>query len=640
MNFLLVKKAALDLALERGLVGGDPSPEAGGSPHLGLADYVQRGAIDLQTVKLLEREAELLLSGRYPESGDQPTALVSGGPEPPAIHRLGLYPWKDWSRFRPEVFLGEGGMGRVFRVHDIRLKRRVALKFFRVALDNVAKVFLREAQSQARIDHPNVAKVFEAGEQEGIPFLSMQFIHGPVLSEAAPDLDLREKVDLVRQAALGVHAAHRLGIVHRDLKPGNIMLERDEHGQWRAYVMDFGLARDLADNPTGMTAVMGTPAYMSPEQIEGPSVLVGPHSDIYALGVTLFGLLAGRLPFMGNNQAEVFRMIVEADSPPLRKIDPTLPKELEGIIQHCMERDVLRRYDSALDLAEDLERYLAGRPVHASPVGIWERALKRARRNPLPVLSLASVLLLSGGWLAYALATRSREKALDLRVEAQNESLSRILSELEQLKGRQFEERRRSEELLRQVAQASTPAARQQAQELLLASQVRERELAKQVEEARQRVPSQTPAEMKMRPSTLDAQPEHKPEEPPPKVQDLKVEGVAFDPAARNLASAEDPTYLPPKVLQLASGRYPSMALAGPVNPYRQQDVSILLRVQLDVNGRPEKTTVIHGIPGSLGYNEAAMDVVHRSTFEPAQRSGKPVPGSIDIQVKFTKVVK
>ncbi|MBL0210663.1 MAG: TonB family protein [Holophagaceae bacterium] len=630
----LVRKAALDLAIERGLVSDD----GGGQEDLG--DYARRGAIDIETMKLLEREAELLLNGRYPEYGNEPTALMPDGPEPPPIPRLGLYPWKDWSRFKPEVFLGEGGMGRVFRVQDIRLKRRVALKFFRAALDNAAKVFLREAQSQARIDHPNVAKVFEAGEQEGIPFLSMQHIQGPTLSEAAPGLDLREKVELVRQAALGVHAAHRLGIVHRDLKPGNIMLERDEQGHWKAFVMDFGLARDLADTPTGMTAVMGTPAYMSPEQIEGPSVLVGPHSDIYALGVTLFGLLAGCLPFVGSNQAEIFRLIVEADAPSLRKIDPTLPKELEGIVQHCMERDVLRRYDSALELAEDLERFLAGRSVRASPVGAWERSLKRVRRNPLPVLSLSAVLLLSGGWLAYALATRSRERALGLRVEAQSQDLSRILLELEQLKSRQAEERRRSENLLREVAQAPTPAARQQAEELLQASQLREQELAKQVEEAKQRIPSPANSEANGRPSAANAEPGRAAAEPSQKEPDPRVEASAVDQAGRNPPAAEAPAYAPPRVLYLASGRYPSRALSDTWNPYRRHEVSILLRVQVDANGKPDKITVLQDVPGSLGYSESAMDVIRRSTFEPAMKAGKPVPGSIDIQVKFTKAAK
>ncbi len=582
-------------------------------------------------MKLLEREADLLMTGKYPEYGDQPTAIMPGGPETLLTHHLGLYPWKDWSRFRPEVYLGEGGMGRVFRVQDIRLKRRVALKFFRAALDNVAKVFLREAQSQARIDHPNVAKVFEAGEQEGIPFLSMQFIHGPTLSEAASSLDLRDKVELIRQAALGVHAAHRLGIVHRDLKPGNIMLERDERGEWKAFVLDFGLARDLADTPTGMTAIMGTPAYMSPEQIEGPSVLVGPHSDIYALGVTLFGLLAGRLPFEGNNQAEIFRKILDEDCPPLRKLDPTLPKELEGIIQRCMERDVLRRYDSALDLAEDLERYLAGRPVHASPMSSWELAFRRAKRNPLPIISLGSVLLLSGGWLAYALVTHSRERAMGLHAEAQDENLSRVLSELEQLKLRQSEEQKRSAELLRQVAQAPTAEARQQAQEQLQASQLRERQLARQMEDARLRIPLQPPRESKDSPATEG--------EIPSKGADPKVEGSTLDQGGRSMPATEGPANTPIKVVQLATGRYPARALSDLANPYRRQEVSILLRVQVDVNGKPEKTIVIQGVPGYLGYNEAALDVIRRSTFEPAQKNGKPVPSSIDIQVKFTKAV-
>ncbi len=635
MNIPLIRKTALDLALERGLIIADLAL----SSSEDLRGYAQRGDFDLETMRLLEREAELLVTGKYPEYGDQPTAVAAGGTAILQPHHLGLYPWKDWSHFKPEVFLGEGGMGRVFRVQDIRLKRRVALKFFRVALDNVAKVFLREAQSQARIDHPNVAKVFEAGEQEGIPFLSMQFINGPTLSEAASSLDLREKAELVRQAALGIHAAHRLGIVHRDLKPGNIMLERDEQNQWKAYVMDFGLARDLADAPTGATAIMGTPAYMSPEQIEGPSVLVGPHSDIYALGVTLFGLLTGRLPFIGNNHAEILRRIVDEDCPPLRKIDPTLPKELEGIIQHCMERDVLRRYDSALELAQDLERYLTGRAVHASPVSPWKRVLKRAQRNPLLILSLTSALLLSSGWLAYALASRSRERAMGLHAEVQDENLNRILTELEELKRRQVQEQKHSEELLRQITQAPSAEVRQQAQEQLQASQIREQALAKKVEDARQRLPGLTLKDAKSHPATEAAKLERVPSETTQKDGDPKVEGSTVDPGVRKAPDAEASSDMPPKVVQLASGRYPGRALSDPSNPFRRQDVSILLRVQVGVTGLPEKTTLIQGIPGFLGYNEAAMDVIRRSSFEPAQRGGKPVPGSIDIRVKFTKAV-
>ncbi len=593
-------------------------------------------------MQLLEREAELLVTGKYPEFGDEATAIASEESGLPNINPLGLFPWRDWSRFRPEVYLGEGGMGRVFRAQDVRLKRRVALKFFRVALESVAKAFLREAQSQARIDHPNVAKVFEAGEQEGIPYLSMQYVHGPTLSEAAPSLDLQDKVELVRQAALGVHAAHRLGIVHRDLKPGNILLEREEQGAWKAFVVDFGLARDLSDAPSGMTALMGTPAFMSPEQIEGPSVLVGPHSDVYALGVTLYGLLAGRLPFLGTNQAEIFRKIIEEDSPSLRKVDPSLPRELEAIVQHCMERDVLKRYDSALDLAEDLQRFLDGRPVLASPVGPWTRALKRIRRNPLPMISFSAVLLLAGGWLTYALVTRSREQDLGQRVEAQNENLTRLRSEMEELKTKQTLERKKSEDLLRQVALAQTPAERRKAEELLKASQDRERQLAQQVEETKRRLPSPATAAVpdgKNRLSAETTPSDRSPSEPVGKKMDppdLKAEGGPERPG-RTLSESDEAAYQPPQIVHQVTGQYPQRALSDPFNQYRATEVSVLLRVQVNASGQPEKITLLQGVPGSLRYNEAAVDALQRSTYAPAQRGGKSVTGTLDVRVKFAK---
>ncbi len=640
MTSTLVKKAALDLALKRGLVGVDGA----GQGTEDLRDHVRRQLLDLETMQLLEREAELLLSGKYPEHGDEPTAVSPEMGGVPRINPLGLYPWQDWSRFRPEVYLGEGGMGRVFRVQDVRLKRRVALKFFRAAMDNVAKAFLREAQSQARIEHPNVAKVFEAGEQEGIPFLSMQFVHGPTLSEAAPNLDLREKVDLVRQAALGVHAAHRLGIVHRDLKPGNILLESDEQGAWKALVVDFGLARDLTDIPSGMTGLMGTPAYMSPEQIEGPSVLVGPHSDVYSLGVTLFGLLAGRLPFVGNNQVEIIRKIVEEDSPTLRKVDPSMPRDLEAIIQRCMEKDLLKRYDSALDLADDLERFLDGRPVLASPVGHLSRFLKRVRRNPLPLTALSAVLLLSGGWLAYALATRSRERALDLYVQAQGENLARIRSEMDDLKFKQIAERKRSDDLLRQIAQAQTPLERLKAEELLRASQSRERELGMAVVEAQRRIPGLAGAssqEMKSRPQVEANSSETPPMDPSGKRSDIpekKADASNQDRAAKSIPESVDPAYTPPRIVYQTPGKYPRKALTDPLNPYSETGVTVVVRVQLDPHGHPEKISLVQEVPGSLGYNEAAIEAVRRSIYAPALLGGKPVAGILEVRIKFEKV--
>jgi TonB family protein len=623
------RKAALDLALDRGLLG----PEGGdlGAEDLGI--YVRRGRLDLETMHLLEREAELLVTGRYPEYGDEPTALARHDPPQPLVNRLGLYPWADWSRFRPEVFLGEGGMGRVFRVHDVRLKRRVALKFFRMAMEGVAQAYLREAQSQARIDHPHVAKVFEAGAEDGIPFLSMQFINGPTLAKAAAGLDLRDKVEIIRQAALGVHAAHRLGIVHRDLKPGNIMLERDDHGDWKAFVMDFGLARDLTDMPSGATALMGTPSYMSPEQIEGPSVLVGPCTDIYALGVTLYHLLAGQLPFQGTGQVEVMRKIMEHDAPTLRQVDPELPKELEAVVQKCMERDVLTRYDTALELAEELQRWLDGKPVLASPVSRSRQLLRRVRRHRVAAIGLAAVLLLGGGWAATALAQRARARDLGRQVEARNAEMASLRQEIEALRGQQAEERRRAESLQRLVAAAPTPAARQEAEAQLQASRTREEALARQVEAALRKAPvlGLSPAEAAKgtAPGETLRPPEGEPRPAVPGTPRLEGAPLAVDP--------ELPAPTPPRMVKQAPVQAPSRLRAGQPNPFRQAGPSVLLRVKLDAAGQPETITILEGVPGPWGYNEAAIEAVRRSTYAPATREGRPVPGTLDVRVNFPR---
>jgi serine/threonine protein kinase len=626
-NAALIRKTAYLLAFRRGLLGED-APEDGDD----LRPFARRGSLDLEDLGLLEREAHILVTGQYPEFGDQQTA-IAGGLEPVLVPPEGLYPWDDWGHYRPEVYLGEGGMGWVFRARDTRLRRAVALKFFRSSLPEANQILLREARSQARIDHPHVAKVFEAGEQEGVSYLSMQYIHGPTLLKAVSSLGLRERVDVIRQVALGVHAAHRLGIVHRDLKPGNIMLERGGEGPLHAYVMDFGLARDLSDVPTGMSRVMGTPSYMSPEQIEGPSVLIGPHTDVFALGVTLYELLAERLPFESTSPTETMRRIVHEDPLPLRKVDPELPRELEAVVQRCLEKDVLKRYDSAQDLADELQRFLDGRPVLASPVSSWNQAVKRLKRNPLPAASAAAVILLAGGWLVYALATRSRERDLGLQVEAKEADLARIRTEMDALKTQQAAERLRSEALQARAAQAQTPAARKEAENLLRASQARERELAAQMEALSRRTPG----------LAVPPPPEPGPVDPGARkaaAAEPKPEGGTSVPPPRPRPDPEEPLPTPPQVLRQAPAVYPKRALSDASNPYRGRDMSVLVRLKVDAAGHPFEATVIRGVPGPWGYNEAAVESVLNATYAPAQRGGRPEAGVLDVRVNFRKSVR
>lgn len=605
-----IRQAALELLLQRELV--DRAALGSGD----LAGLVAAGLFPREDAQRLLAEAEILLTGRFPEFHEQATA-VAGTPADRLAGGNGLYPWKDLGRYRPEVYLGEGGMGRVFRVRDTRLNRVVALKFFRSHPSLGADAFLREVQAQARIDHPNVARVFEAGEQEGIPFLSVQMIQGPTLASAAAGLDLRAKVDAVRQAALGVHAAHRLGIVHRDLKPGNIMLEPDGKDGWKALVMDFGLARDLAEAPGRTTAIMGTPAYMSPEQIEGPQVLVGPHSDIYALGVTLFELLAGRLPFAGATQAELLRSILDREPPRLRALDPSLPAELEAVIQHCMDRDVLRRYDSAEDLAADLERWLAGAPVSVKPASALARLSRGVRRNPLPAASAAAVLLLAGGWAGYAFLAGARVRALDERMQAERADLARLRSELERLRAAREEELRRAQELGRKVETAASPAERKDAEEKLQASLARERDLTQKLLEV----------QAKGRGEPIPAA---RPAEPAP----LPAAAAALEPA-KPVAVLPDATFIPPQVVRQAVAAYPARALTSPQNPHRGKDVTVRIQVQVDAAGKATAASVLEGIAGPWGYNEAALSAGMDAAFAPAQRGGQAVPGNLELRVRF-----
>src|SRR3954468_22460083 len=301
----------------------------------------------------------------------------------------------DWSRYQVERLLGSGGMGTVYKAFDPSLGRYVALKFLHRNDDDHTQRFLREARAQARIAHPHVCQVHEVGEVEGRPYIAMQYIDGRSLGDLVEELTVEAKVRLIRDVARAVHAAHRNGLIHRDLKPGNILLAREESGDLHPFVVDFGLAQEQDETALSRTGMIsGTPAYISPEQAQGRPL--DRRTDVYSLGVVLYELLAGLPPFKGSNLARILVQLVQEDAKPLRQIDSAIPEDLETLVAKCLEKDPARRYESARDLAEDLDRFLEGDPILAQPAGWGYRAGKRLRKNKaLAAVSVAAVLALA-----------------------------------------------------------------------------------------------------------------------------------------------------------------------------------------------------------------------------------------------------
>ncbi len=337
------------------------------------------------------------------------------------------FPAKDWDRYEFLGFLGQGGMGMVFRARDRRLGREVAIKFVRLDEERHVERFMVEARAQARVDHKHVCKVFEVGEVEGRVFIAMQHIIGTSL-DAAAGLSLEQQVIVLRDAARGVHEAHRVGIIHRDLKPSNIMVERTEDGACRTFVMDFGLAREWSQDVTETGSVLGTPAYMSPEQARGEVSRLDRRTDVYSLGATLYHLTTGRPPFAGANALEVLSAIASADAPPMRSLRLDIPRDLEAITLKCLEKERSRRYDSAKALADDLERFLAGEPVQARPAGLFYRTHRRFMRHKALAVTGTVAFLLVLVALGAALKTRHDAGRRERLAQQFTESMARIES--------------------------------------------------------------------------------------------------------------------------------------------------------------------------------------------------------------------
>ncbi len=271
--------------------------------------------------------------------------------------------------YRLEQEIGRGGMGVVFRARQISLNRVVAVKMIlrgRLASQTDTNRFLSEAKATAKLEHPNIVPVYEAGDIEGRAFFSMQLIEGPTLSDyvAAEPLKQRDAAKLVARIARAISYAHQQGVLHRDLKPSNILMTSNDV----PLVTDFGLAKQIDSQVdvthTGM--LLGTPAYMSPEQASGRTHLVGPGSDIYSLGCVLYYTLTGRNPFIADTPMDLVMQVIEQDPVSPRALRPRLDRDLEMIVIRCLQKPIDLRYETADALAEDLEAYLADEKVSAS----------------------------------------------------------------------------------------------------------------------------------------------------------------------------------------------------------------------------------------------------------------------------------
>ena len=316
--------------------------------------------------------------------------------------------------------LGRGGMGVVYEARQVSLNRPVALKMVKAGLlagDVELRRFRNEAEAVALLDHPGVVPIYEIGANDGQHFFSMKLVPGgslvPLLRRYQEDA--RAAGRLVAEAAEAVAHAHARGILHRDLKPANILVDEEGH----PHVTDFGLAKKVEADVelTQSGAILGTPAYMSPEQASGRRGTVTTASDVYGLGAVLYALLTGQAPFGGESVVETIDAVRNRPPEPPRRLNAAVPRDLETICLRCLEKDPRRRYATAQSLADDLRAWLGSRPIAARRVGPAERAWLWCRRRPAVAVLCAAVILAAVGGAA---ATIAVQYAANRRLDAKN----------------------------------------------------------------------------------------------------------------------------------------------------------------------------------------------------------------------------
>lgn len=387
--------------------------------------------------------------------------------------------------------LGRGGMGVVYKARQVKLNRVVALKMILAgahAGPAERMRFLREAEAVAALHHPNIVQIFEVGEHDSQPYLSLEFVDGGSLAQVIATGKVwafSDAATLTAQLAHTIEYAHAQGVIHRDLKPGNILLNADSGIRsadsksnpplrtpaFVPKVTDFGLAKRLDEEPgsggTKTGAVMGTPSYIAPEQAAGKPDAVGPTADVYACGAVLYELLTGRPPFRGDTPLDTVLQVLNDDPIPPTRLRPRLPRDLETICLKCLEKDPARRYPSAAELAADLDRFNNGEPIVARPITAIGRVVKWAKRHPtaagLAAATAAAVAValtaLSVSHIKVQAALEQTEAQKKLADEAKvNAENSRVLAEIGE--SRAEEARQRAEKLAEQEKKAREEAAK------------------------------------------------------------------------------------------------------------------------------------------------------------------------------------
>lgn len=306
---------------------------------------------------------------------------------------------------------GRGGMGVVYRARQLKLNRIVALKMLLSGAHADPRElvrFLGEGEAVAAVKHPHVVQVYDVGESDGRPFLALECLEGGSLSghlRTAGKLGPRDAAELVMKIALGVQAAHDHGIVHRDLKPHNVLFDRPADpaaGRGEPKVVDFGIMKHGASDLTQTGTVLGTPAYMAPEQARGETRIVGPAADIYSLGVILYECLTGTVPFTGPDAWSVIRRVISDEPEPAARRAPGVPRDLDLICRKCLAKEPAKRYASAAALADDLGRFLAGERPRGARTGPWCAARGTAARWWRPALAAVALgAAVAGAWAVF-----------------------------------------------------------------------------------------------------------------------------------------------------------------------------------------------------------------------------------------------